>query len=395
MKDPMTKAITILAPAPQRVDTDTLPLLDPMTYEGPRFMEVFAHAVSRARSFGTTTEAMFVSWLANRLPVTLIDGAGNLHVDLRTRPEHRSMFTAHTDTARFGGGVNPVRIDGNIWRADKNSCLGADDAAGIAVLYNMIINNVPGYYVFFRGEECGGLGSSWVAAEMPELFVNIDRAIAFDRAGYSDVITHQRGGRCCSDEFAHALADALTTETEWFMPDATGVYTDTAEFTHIIPECTNVSVGYKHQHGDREEQDIQFLQILAEIVLTVPWDDLPVVRNPKVHEMRSMSSASRMYALDDDVVVGTPGHGMDPRDLDDYDLDFAYALEDALYNDKFDDLIQMIADDASPEMPELAMNHIRKSLLTEKLLAETLQAIDWGIDTETLLSSLADACIVP
>lgn len=378
----MTKQSTaILAPVPRpvRLDTDTMPLLDPMTYEGPRFMEVFAHAVSQARAFGTATEAMFVSWLANRLPVTMIDGAGNLHVDLRTRPEHRSMFTAHTDTVHDTGGANPVRIDGNIWRADKFSCLGADDAAGIAVLYNMIINNVPGYYVFFRGEECGGLGSSWLAEQMPELFHDIDRAVAFDRAGYSDVITHQRGGRCCSDEFAYALADALTTETDWFLPDATGVYTDTAEFTSLIPECTNISVGYKHQHGDREEQDVQFLQLLANLVLTVPWDDLPVIRNPKVREFEPYAAG--------------PSPAFMQTTTSDFDVDFAYALEDALYNDSFDKLIQMIADDASPEMPGLAMNHIRRSRLTEKLLTETLQAVGWGIDTETLLSSLADTCI--
>lgn len=374
----MTKPSTsILAPRPVRIDTDAMPLLDPMTYEGPRFMEVFAQAVSRARAFGTATEAMFVSWLANRLPVTMIDGAGNLHVDLRTHPEHRSMFTAHTDTVHHYGGNNPVRIDGNFWRADKDNCLGADDAAGIAILYNMIVSNVPGYYVFFRGEECGGLGSSWLAEQMPELFGNIDRAVAFDRAGYSDIITHQRGGRCCSDEFANALATALTTETDWFMPDSTGVYTDTAEFTHLIPECTNISVGYKHQHGDREEQDVQFLQLLANLVLTVPWDDLPVIRNPKVREFKA-------YAADPDVIQTITS---------DFDVEFAYALEDALYNDNYNSLIQMIADEASPEMPELAVNHIYRSRLTTTLLTETLQAIDYGIDTETLLSSLADACI--
>lgn len=388
MKDPMTKlATTILAPRPPRTDTSAMPKLDPMTYDGPRFMEVFAYAVSKARTFGSTTEARFVSWLANRLPVTMIDGAGNLHVDLRTQPEHRSMFTAHTDTIHDRGGPNVVRLDGNIWRADKDSCLGADDAAGIAILYHMIINNVPGYYVFFRGEECGGLGSSWLAENMPELFGDLDRAIAFDRAGYSDVITHQRGGRCCSDEFAEALAAALTTETDWFVPDATGVYTDTAEFTKLIPECTNVSVGYKNQHGDHEEQDIQFLTLLAGIVLTVAWDDLPVIRSPKVREFKSVSYFSTP-TTDDYFGVAGPKYTQD-----DYDLEFSLALEDALYNDKFNDLIMMIASEASPQMPMLALNHIRRSLLTPQLLEETIRALEMGIDSETLLQGLADTCI--
>jgi len=34
------------------------------------------------------------------------------------------------------------------------------------------------------------------------------------------------------------------------------VYTDTAEFTDIIPECTNRSVGYAREHTQEESLDL-------------------------------------------------------------------------------------------------------------------------------------------
>jgi hypothetical protein len=209
----------------------------------------------------------------------MIDEAGNLYVDLRTEPHHKTCFTAHIDTVHHKSGANTYTVDGQFWKADGDA-LGADDGAGIALLMYLIDHKVPALYVLFRGEECGGTGSVWAAANMVELFSTVDRAIAFDRAGYHDIITKQSGGRCCSDEFATALAEALTNEefTLAFTPCDTGVFTDTANLIDIASECTNVSVGYFSQHGDREKQDVEFLQLLASQIVMVDWDALPVKR---------------------------------------------------------------------------------------------------------------------
>ena len=43
-----------------------------------------------------------------------------------------------------------------------------------------------------------------------------------------------------------------------YKKDEGGVYTDSAEFTDIIPECTNISVGYYKEHTVNETQDIQY-----------------------------------------------------------------------------------------------------------------------------------------
>lgn len=233
-------------------------------------------------------EARLAAWIANRTAVTMIDNAGNIHVDTREGPQHRTMFTSHLDTVHSRGGVNDIRLDtsaanGDIyWRADAGSCLGADDGAGIALMMHMLKHQVRGYYIFFRGEESGGIGSTWLADNMPDCMDGLERCISFDRAGYSDVITHQAGGRCCSDAFAFALADALCNEamTTAYQADNTGVFTDSANLTQHIAECTNVSVGYKHQHGDGEWQNVTFLATLAAQLVLVDWDGLPVKRDP-------------------------------------------------------------------------------------------------------------------
>ena len=71
------------------------------------------------------------------------------------------------------------------------------------------------------------------------------------------------------------------------MADDTGVYTDTAEFKGLIPECTNLSVGYAHQHGPNEEVDIRHLLALAAVAVNVNWETLPTERDPKVIERKT------------------------------------------------------------------------------------------------------------
>lgn len=265
-----------------------LPMLTDMDVPSTMLLQTLHRALRSKRDHGSKSEARFVAWLCNRLPVTMIDGAGNVHVDLRTQPYHRTMFTSHTDTVHHGGGPNNIRLDTTdpkrtLWCADKDECLGADDGAGVALMVHMIEQNVPGLYVFFRGEECGGMGSTWLAENFKAAVKDIDRCVSLDRADTGDVITHQGWGRCCSDVFAQALADQLTNDdlSLAYLPDDSGVFTDSANLVDLIPECTNLSVGYKHQHGDGEYQDVTFLTLLADRLCTVQWDKLPTERDPK------------------------------------------------------------------------------------------------------------------
>jgi len=129
----------------------------------------------------------------------------------------------------------------------------------------MVEARVPGLYVFHAGEEHGGLGSKWLAENRADLLTDIKFAVAFDRKGTSDVITHQMGKRTCSDQFARQLAGQLGGT---YVPDGTGVFTDTLHYADLIQECTNISVGYDGAHSATESLDLIHLLEVRDAILS-------------------------------------------------------------------------------------------------------------------------------
>lgn len=156
-------------------------------------------------------------------------------------------------------------------------CLGADDGAGVFLMVQMIHSGVPGLYIFHRDEECGGTGSKFIKHNLKELLEGRKYAIAFDRKGTDHIITYQAGGRCASDAFAKSLAAQLGLG--WKANEG-GLYTDTAEYTGIIPECTNLSVGYASNHCARESLDYYHLLDLLEVLLDIDETKLVCEREP-------------------------------------------------------------------------------------------------------------------
>ena len=366
-----------------------LPLLTGMDVPSTMLMQVLHKALTMRRASGSVTEAQFVAWLCNRLPISLIDEAGNIHVDLRRGSIDATMFTAHTDTAHRDGGVNKIRLDKTdprrtLWRADEGHCLGADDGAGIALMMHMIEARVPGYYVFFRGEEVGGTGSTWLADHMLVLCQEFDACVSFDRADYSDVISRQGYGRCCSDTYARALGDALTTEdlTLAFMPCDGGVFTDSANLTHLIPECTNLSVGYCHQHGDGEWQDVTFLQALAQQLVTVAWTHLPIERNPLVvgSAYQTLWKAKSAYQTSWKAKSWESPIGDDESPL-------VNALIDAQAG-KYSELRGAVAAHLLPDDVDGALKHIDPTKLMSADYAFYEQELTEGIDEYSILDEL-------
>lgn len=245
-------------------------------------MRTLAYALSMKRPHEGVGERNLLGYILLNRPAGsrwTFDCVGNLHIDMCSEKTHRTLFVSHVDTVHRADGANKIHMTESVWYA-RGSQLGADDGAGVAMLMHLMHAGVPGHYVFTIGEECGGVGSSGLVEANPNMFKRFDRAIAFDRRGTTSVISHQGMGRCCSDEFAEALSTALTADELMYMPDDTGVYTDTAEFVSLVPECTNISVGYEREHSDEEAQDILHLQALAETAAALPWDMLPTVRDP-------------------------------------------------------------------------------------------------------------------
>lgn len=228
------------------------------------------------------------------------DASGNIWVT--TSYGGKTLFTAHVDTVHSTTGIQKVTYDANLnllyidqEAAKTTNCLGADDTAGMWLLLNMIDAAVPGTFVFFRGEEKGGIGSSWAAKNMADYLKDFDRAIAFDRRGQTSVISHQGYGRCCSDNFASALAMAITATDKGvtLRPDNTGVFTDTANLTDLIGECTNVSCGYEAEHTPHENLDVEYLFNLLDALLLTDFEALPSSRKPGEQDPTDWGYSSR------------------------------------------------------------------------------------------------------
>jgi acetylornithine deacetylase/succinyl-diaminopimelate desuccinylase-like protein len=194
----------------------------------------------------------------------------------------RVLWSCHTDTVHKGKGVRQ-NVDTNkegMVCGDGSDVLGADDGAGVFLARELIQANVPGLYLFHAAEEIGGLGSQWIAKKRSKRLIGIDFAIALDRAGKEDVLTHQAGLRCCSDAFAESLSDQLNKAGMQYRPDDSGVFTDTANYTDLIGECTNISVGYEKAHTKGEYLDAEHLFDLAEALKGLDISKLEAKRQP-------------------------------------------------------------------------------------------------------------------
>lgn len=190
-------------------------------------------------------------------------------------------WSCHVDTVHRHGGTQQIVRDDKfrikLAATSKSNCLGADDTAGVWIMCEMIRAKMPGLYLFHRGEEVGGKGSDFIVEHTPNVVKGIKFMVAFDRKGYDSVITHQAGGRCCSDDFGKALAVQLGED---YKLDKYGSFTDSANYTDLIGECTNVSVGYLSQHCASEELSLTHLVQLRQAMLQLDPAKLVEKRKP-------------------------------------------------------------------------------------------------------------------
>ena len=359
--------------------------------------KTLARALSLMRPHGTQATAYFTDWLFDNLPKQVqgtawLDSCNNLHVDNRLDETNRTLFVAHVDTVHREVKPNKIRKTKTMWFAD-GAALGADDGVGCALLMHLLHADVKGYYIFTQGEECGGIGAKHLAKEYPELLSEFSRAIAFDRRGVDSVITHQGWGRCCSDAFGDALSSALNQydETLMYSPDNTGVYTDTAEFVGIIPECTNVSCGYQFEHGEREQLDMVHFAALAKAVLRVDWDALPIERDPLVKDYDDAFAWDKPYkgigmsATNDAYGVWPVGDGMYDMNEDEYLFECILDAEQGFTKG----LIDLMAESVYPEDPALAVKAINRNKLTDEALTMAKGMVGHN-DVDTILCTLFD-----
>lgn len=267
------------------------------------------------RPYESPTEIEFIKkWLiplADKDHVHMTcDAMGNIIVKIGDNPT--IGYSSHTDTVHHSGGKQALSVyKGTYKKTDEqaefvclakkekpkqkryydkklkkyvtkytyndkaSNCLGADDTTGVWLMREMIIAGKEGLYIFHRGEEEGGIGSKWIVKNTPELVDGVKCMIAFDRMDRDEIITNQMG-KCASDKFARSLGDILYEEDTdiRLMPSDMGVYTDSAEYTGLIGECTNVAVGYFGHHGQGETQDLTYALKLRDALVSMNTDNL-------------------------------------------------------------------------------------------------------------------------
>ena len=238
---------------------------------GIRSIRTLYELLTYLRRAGTEQEEAFVKQLRLLLPRSAYsDSFGNLMVDIGTVPP-KTLFSCHTDSVCFQRQFNRQTVDITDSKAIKSAednQLGSDDGAGIWLLLNMIDAEVPGRYIFHRAEEIGGHGSLHIKYYESQLLLGIKNAIALDRRGTNSMITHMLFQRCCSDRFAQALSDAIGMN---HVLDQTGGFTDVENYIDAIANCTNISVGYMHEHSTAEHLNVTYLERLRDQLLKVDW----------------------------------------------------------------------------------------------------------------------------
>lgn len=250
------------------------------------------------RAHNSTGELNFLKWLHDHLkdigrkPQAMAEGC----IVVENRP-NKVLFSCHVDTvhntAISDGSMQELFVDtamGHVFLANPApGCLGADDGAGVYILLRMLAADVPGTYIFHRGEERGGIGANGMLTKHAKWLEQFAQCIAFDRAGKEDIILTQGGQMCASVAYGDALSKDLAAQGLKYENCHKGSFTDSKVYRQIIRECINLSVGYEQQHGPGEYLDYEHLELLTEAAIKLEWTKLPVSRNivPDVPKFQS------------------------------------------------------------------------------------------------------------
>jgi hypothetical protein len=204
------------------------------------------------------------------------DRHGNYSMKIGEDPS--VMFAAHYDTVHSRGGQQSVQIEHDFARLPDKSpsnCLGADCTAGVWLILEMIKEKTPGAYAIFADVEFGCIGSNVFITDSEDFLAGVNAMISLDRRGYSSVVTHQIGTRTASDAFAKSVGSILAMD---YKPDTNGAFTDSSLFSDLVPECSNLSVGYHGHHSQSEVQDLDFLKKLRGRMVSADWSGLTISR---------------------------------------------------------------------------------------------------------------------
>ncbi|RNB92522.1 M28 family peptidase [Brevibacillus fluminis] len=209
-------------------------------------------------------------------PITdnmFVDRAGNVCAFVFCGQGPTILLSAHMDIFQELEESRQIVQEGTTLYS-TSGILGADDRAGIAVILEIIKNihqtNFNGTLkiAFTVGEEIGLIGSQQLD---PMFLYDIDSAIVVDRRGNRDIVTSYAGIiPFCPDSYGLLFeqAGALAGMEDWKVTE--GGSSDAKVFFQKfgIPSV-NLSVGYQHEHTERETVDYFATFQTATLILTL------------------------------------------------------------------------------------------------------------------------------
>jgi hypothetical protein len=123
-------------------------------------------------------------------------------------------------------------------------------------------------------------------------------------------------------------------------------------------------------------------------VLGFDWDELPTDRDPTVVEYKD-------FGIKYSANWTTGGYFGAFASDDDFDVDIeTEMLQDAIYDAMaglYADLLELIAAEAYPEDPEMALKFLNRRMLSDEVLEEAMR-MSFTHDAGSVLLTLFDAC---
>ena len=178
--------------------------------------------------------------------------------------ELKPLITAHFDTINGNIGIEPkhLKIDKDILSLEKNSpyyCLGADDRAGLAIIYKLMEKCPNDYhFVLFGQEETGGVGSStFVDVEyLLDLNLDVSLNIGIDRRGTYHFV-----------DYGYKNSEISNFLNMFGFDKERGSFSDISTLAEVNGmACVNFATGYNLEHTKNETMDCNYAKELLQFL---------------------------------------------------------------------------------------------------------------------------------
>ena len=196
------------------------------------------------------------------------DDCGNIYATKGTA-DIFPCYAAHVDTVHANRPSVTIGVDnGNLKAFDDQGeqwGVGGDDRAGVWLAFRMLESIGACKAVFFRMEECGGIGAS--NANM-DWFSDCAFVCEADRSGYGGIATSIMGTDLCCDDF---VSELLQHTGRFETRAVDGAFSDVIALVEngIGCPCCNVETGYHESHTRSEYIDLEELDKVSNIMYTI------------------------------------------------------------------------------------------------------------------------------